>query len=222
MNNIIKSISFNKNLYIFINLALIPAIVYIIGKFLYLNCTYSILKNEKYSNSNFLTENILNNDKKAIVITNSLELIQFTHIYGKYLTPLASHYSLQPNGYIYNLTRFSKNFELMNIDFSNIMMKIGINAPKRTWLVNRVDIVEHDKIYFKYYFDEMLFMSTYSNYNNKMVMDNVITKDKLLTKSFFEININNKDKINHSLNGKELLYLIDPILQKRLTDENNN
>lgn len=56
-----------------------------------------------------------------------------------------------------------------------------------------------------------------SSYNNKMLMDNVKTKDNLLTKEFYELDINNeKKRISNILNNKEIIYLVDPHIKERV------
>ncbi len=217
LNDILKRLSLSKKVYTIVGLGTILGICFIIGRFLYLNYDYSMFKKEKYTSLNSLNGSILNNDKKFIVVTNSLELIHFSYIYGKYLTPLASHYSLQPNGYIYNLARLNKNFELIGVDFKKILENINITAPQRHWLAKRVDIIKYDENYFKYYFDELLFLSTYCSYNNKMLIDKVKTKDNLLTKKFYELDISDeKKRISNILNNKDIIYLVDPHIKERV------
>ena len=111
----------------------------------------------------------------------------------------------------------NKNFELIGVDFKKILENINITAPQRHWLAKRVDIIKYDENYFKYYFDELLFLSTYCSYNNKMLIDKVKTKDNLLTKKFYELDISDeKKRISNILNNKDIIYLVDPHIKERV------
>lgn len=186
------------------------------------NTAYLITHNERFVDNPQILSYILSDKEPSVVITNSTQVAMLCQIYDPVSTPLMGHFSLQSSGYRGSLTKALVNFELLGIPSETIIHSINKEAPQRHWLSKRESLRLGTQDFEDFYFDELLFVSTYASYNRKMLQDQTMSKQKILQPSFYQMNL---EKINaYSLiEHKKLIYIIDnkmPLLPKTKATEN--
>jgi hypothetical protein len=200
---------FSKYSYIIFSLISLVLILFF-GVFSWNNAKYLAKYNERFVKDKSLLHEILQDYNNSIIITNSPNVALLCQLYNISSKPLMGHFSLQTSGYRMNLARTIVNFELLGIVEDDIINNIDKNAPRRTWLNKRKELVSNKQLDRKFYFDNILFMSTYVSYNIKMQNDNMKTKENLLTSNFYKIELEkDKEGIYTLIKDKQKVFIID-------------
>lgn len=180
----------------------------IIGNFSWNNAVYLAEHEERFVNDSQLLSYILRDKDSSVVITNSTQIAMLTQLYDPSSTPLMGHFSLQSGGYQRHWEQTLLNFELLGIPSEAILQKIKKEAPQRHWLGKREMMKPGTKEYEEFYFDELLFMSTYATYNAKMMKDKVKNKEQQLEDSFYHLHVDTS-AMGSLIENKKIIYLID-------------
>lgn len=194
---------------------------FIVG-FTWRNTDYLVSHNERFVHDPQILSYILSDKEPSVVITNSTQVAMLCQIYAPVSTPLMGHFSLQSNGYKGSWTKALVNFELLGIPSETIIHSINKEAPQRHWLSKRESLRLGTQDFEDFYFDELLFASTYASYNHKMLEDQTMSDQKILQPSFYQMKLE-KTNTYSLLENKKLIYIIDnkiPLVPKTKATKN--
>lgn len=180
----------------------------LIGIFTWRNNTYLITHNEKLVYNSAILSYILDDRESSIVITNSTQISMLTQLYDKTSTPLMSHFSLQGDGYKKNWEKTLASFELLGVPSKLIIENIRKVAPIGDWQTKREVLKLNTKNFENFYFDDILFMSTYATYNYQMLKDKVKNEYQELEGSFYQMQLD-ISSIYSLLDNKKLVFIVD-------------
>lgn len=176
--------------------------------FSYNNTLFLLENNSNYIHDQKKLKIVLNDDYKGLIITNSPSLALLIDLYSKNSRPLMKHYTLQQDSYIENFKRTILNFELLGISQKKFLENIKSDSPKRLWVRKRKNIFREKSLLEQFYFDEILFSSTYASYNNQMKKDNVLSLKRVLNDSFYKLDFNTSKQFEE-IQDKKQIFLMD-------------
>lgn len=180
----------------------------VIGKFNWSNAAYLAEYQERFVDDPALLSYILKDKSASVIVTNSTQVSMLSQLYDPSSRPLMGHYSLQPRGYRENWAKTLVNFELLGIPSESIIQNINQEAPQRHWLGKRETMRTGTKDFEDFYFDELLFISTYTTYNHQMLHDKTKNAQQLLEDSFYQMHPE-RSAIYSSLKTRKLTCIID-------------
>lgn len=187
---------------------IVLGVLIVIGKFSWSNAAYLAEYKERFVNDPALLSYLLKDQSASVIVTNSTQVSMLSQLYDPTSRPLMGHYSLQPGGYKENWAKTLVNFELIGIPSESIIQNINQEAPQRHWLGKRETMRTGTKDFEDFYFDELLFISTYATYNHQMIHDKTKNTQQRLEPSFYQIH-SDRSAIYSSLKTRKLTCIID-------------
>lgn len=187
---------------------IISSFTSLIFLFTWKNTVYLSTQDERFVNNSQILSYILNDKESSVIVTNSTQVAMLIQLYDKVSTPLIGHFSLQSLGYKKSWEKTIVNFELLGIPAINILQNISNNAPQRYWLRKREALITNMSDFASFYFDELLFASTYATYNHQMLKDKIINDQKILQPSFYQMKLE-KESTYSMIKNKKVVYIID-------------
>lgn len=163
------------------------------------------LETSIYERMNFSTLFSNNNKTSKIVVTNNPIISGLVDVFGCD-DPLLRQYSIQSSGYKQNLDNVCKNFTLLNYPLEEQIKIFSKNIKKSEWFSKRPFSIS-ENLYEDTMNYSIQFITSYFEYNDKIIQDNMYDPKNGWTNDFKNLIKNRYHKVKEEHINSEIIIL---------------